>query len=553
VGLIKAIHVLLVMGFFVALVLAWYHGEKGRQRVSGPELLMVAALLVIAGVALSTLSPEEGGGTASESAAAVEEDDRPSIAVLPFEDFSPDPDDAYFAAGMQDEIITKLSKIAALRVISRNSVVQYREVQRSTPEVAAELGVDFVMEGSARVAGSQVRLIAQLIDARRDEHLWSEDYDQELSVESLISVQSDIARRVAQAVGAVLTPEEKDRIEAVPTENLEAYEAYMLGRYHLNRRDQTREAFAESVRYLQTAIELDPNLAMAHATLALANFQLAGWGLRDPRGIWPRVEEWAQSALAIDSTVALAHLLLAPTKWIRDWNWEEAERKIRRALELSPSEAFIRWGYAEILLAQGRIEEARQQGRVATALDPLSSPTLQSQGRLTFFSRRYEEADELVEVLLTRDPENSSAAFVLAFSSLLGGRPEQVARLFPGWASDSVRLNPGSRAVLLGLTGEIDRANGEIREALAGYGDQYFDPRLTWMAYAALGEKDEAFRWMERCIEVQSYHTAFLGVTPFADPLRDDPRYQALLDRIGLGHLKARFDSLAASSGASNH
>jgi hypothetical protein len=204
----------------------------------------------------------------------------------------------------------------------------------------------------------------------------------------------------------------------------------------------------------------------------------------------------------------------------------------------------------EFLLGHGRIEEARQQLRIASALDPLSSPTLQSQARLAYFSRNYEEVDELVDVLLSRDPENTSAAWPLALSSLFGGRPQQVERLFPGMAADSARPRPrqrATRAVFLSLLGESDLARTEIREASAGWGDQYFEPRSTWRTYAVLGEKDEAFFWMGRNIDVQSIHAAFLAVDPFADGLRDDPRFQAILDRIGLGHLKARFDSLAAA------
>jgi tetratricopeptide (TPR) repeat protein len=204
----------------------------------------------------------------------------------------------------------------------------------------------------------------------------------------------------------------------------------------------------------------------------------------------------------------------------------------------------------EFLLGQGRIEEARQQLRIASALDPLSSPTLQSQARLAFFSRDYEDADELVDVLLSRDPENRSAAWPLALSSLVGGRPEQVERLYPGVTEESADLGPRDRtirALVLSLLGESELARAEIGQALSGWGNQYFEPRSTWRTYAVLGEKDEAFYWMGRSIDVQTIHAAFLAVDPFADGLRDDPRYQAILDRIGLGHLKERFDSLAAA------
>ncbi|MFC1660550.1 hypothetical protein ACFL3S_03650 [Gemmatimonadota bacterium] len=547
----RAIHILLLIGLCVTLVLAWYHGEMGRQRVSGPELLMVAALLVVAGVALSTLGPGDEASSPGETAtAAVEEDDRPSIAVLPFDDFSPNPDGAYFANGMHEEIISKLLKIAALRVISRNSVMQYREERKPTPQIAAELGVDFLLQGSARIAGDQVRLTAQLIDARRDEHLWQDDYDQGLSVENLISTQSDIAQQVAHAVGASLTGDEQARIEAVPTENLQAYEAYMIGRYHLERRDDLDGAFSEAVRYFRLAIQQDSELAVAHSGLAGAYALIAMLGVSDPREMWPQVERWARSALAIDRTDALAHRMLAYSGWSRTWDWEEGERGLRRAIELSPSDPNGHVAYADFLMAQGRIDEGSEEGKIAAALDPLSSHTLSSQARWVFLSRRYEEADQLAEAFFARDPDNITAMWFLGASFVLGGHPEKVPRLSQHLSADPTRMTPAIRAassIYLSLIGEADSARVELDHAMASSGDRYLEPGYVWPAYAALGDLDAAFRWMERGIEVQAWSAAFLGVTPLADPLRDDPRYQAILDRIGLGHLRARFDSLAAA------
>jgi serine/threonine-protein kinase len=547
----EVVTILAFFGLFVALVIAWYHGEKGRQWVSGPELLIIALLLLISGGVLSMLGEGDGALEAPATPASVQvEADKPAIAVLPFDDFSPNPDDAYFANGMHEEIISKLSKIAGLRVISRNSVMQYRENKKATPQVALELGVDFVLEGSARVAGDQVRLTAQLIDARRDEHLWQDDYDQELSVESLISTQSDIAQRVARAVGAALTQGEQRRIGLVPTENLEAYENYMRGLHHLGRRDQTRQAFSQALGYFQLAIQQDPDLAVAHAGLSGAYASMAMWGHSDPRGLWPLVEQWSRSALAIDSTVGAAHAGLAAGWAVGSWDWERTERGFQRATELSPNDPGLLSVQADFLMGQGRIEEGLERRRIATALDPLSSLTLTGQAIKVFHSRRYEEADELIEVLLERDPGNTSAAWYLALASILDGRLEQVARISSFEYGDPAGRSPGVRAhsaVLLSLLGEADSARFDLERAVAGSVDEFVDPNWVWPAYTALGEEDEAFRWMERSIEVQSYHTMFLGVTPLADPLRDDPRYQAILDRIGLGHLKERFDSLAAA------
>jgi len=550
--LYQGFFILLAAGFFITLVLAWYHGEKGRQRVSGPELLMITVLLVIAGTGLSLLRRTDAEPDRARPARSAHgEDERPSIAVLPFDNISPDPTDAYFADGMQDEIISRLARISALKVTSRNSTMQYREERKTTPQIAAELDVDFLLEGSARIAGDQVRLTAQLIDARRDEHLWSEDYDLELSVENLISTQSDIAQRVAQEIGARLTPEERDRIEHEPTENLEAYEALMRGVYHLKRRDNPREAYQEAIEHLQAAVEQDPDFAPARGLLAWAYAELAMWGVRDPRELWTQAEAWTESALDLDETEPSAHTVAAVLKLVHEWAWQEAEEELQRAIDLAPSETLGHVVYAMVLTAQGRIEEGLREMRILTALDPLSPSTLAMRAEWAFHSRDYEAADELLEVVLAGDPTNTTTAFFLVLSFLLGERLDLASRLVDGLAENAAartRENPAHIALLLSLGAEADSARVLLDQAIAGSGERYVDPGYVWPTYAVLGELDQAFYWIEKAIEAQSWTTVNLGVSPLADPLRDDPRYSAILDRIGLGHLQTRFDSLAATA-----
>jgi tetratricopeptide (TPR) repeat protein len=348
---------------------------------------------------------------------------------------------------------------------------------------------------------------------------------------------------VVTAVGVVLTQEEEARIEAIPTQNLGAYEAFLLGQYHYERRDDLAGATAEAVRFLRLAIQQDPDLAVAHATLAGTYVLMASIGAYDPREMWPQVEEWARSALAIDSTSATAVLMLAKSEWHQNWDWEEAERGIRRAIQLSPSDAYGHQMYARLLVDQGRIVEGMEEGRIAASLDPLSSHTLSSQARRAFHTRRYEEAHRLAEVLLRRDPDNAGARRHLGLCFLFGGHPEQFRRLFPEGSSGRTLWH----ALIRGIAGEADAARGEIERAVSSAGDRYFNLPTVWATYAGLGEKDEAFAWIERSIEAQTTQISHLGVSPLADPLRDDPRYQAILDRIGLGHLKERFDSLAAA------
>jgi serine/threonine-protein kinase len=543
--------VIVGIGFFITLVLAWYHGEKGRQRVSGPELLMVAALLVVAGVALSTLSGRDGSADSSEvPQALVVDDDRPGVAVLPCDNFSPNPEDAFRAQGIHDEILLRLQGISSLRSIGRTSILRFAEDPPPVSEIATVLGVGFVGECSVLKDpdASQIRVTFQLMDASGTQ-VWAHHYDRDLTAGDLLDIVSDVGQRIAEAVGAELTSEETDRLESHSTEDLEAYEAYLLGQYHLEREDDLLSGFPQALRYYEIAVERDPNLAEAHAGLAYAYYVLLAFGVRDPRETWPLVERWARSALAIDSTVSKAHLLLARQHLVWTWDWEGAERRIQRVLELDPNDPEGWRTKADFLLAQGRIDEGLREAERAAALDPISSRTLILQARWALLSRRYEEAIRLAEVLVTRDPENVLAAWYLVQSLLLGGHPEGVNRLLPDESEVADRFSEepsASLALFLSLRGEADSARVVLDRVVSSLGEADRDPIGVWPTYAVLGDKDEAIHSMERRIEELSPSARFIGVDPLADPLRDDPRYQALLDRIGLGHLKARFDSLAA-------
>jgi len=413
----------LVVGFFITLIVAWYHGEKGRQRVSGPELLMVAALLVVAGVALSTLGRGEVNSEASEPVSTAGlEDSRPSIAVLPFDDFSPNPDDAYFANGMHEEIISKLSKIAALRVISRNSVMQYREERRTTPQVALELGVDFVLEGSARVAGQQVRLTAQLIRARTDEHLWSDDYDEELSVENLISTQNDIAQEVAHAIGAILTPEETAEADTKPTDNLQAYEYFLRGNTHFARR-MSREDSERAVEMYQRAVEEDPDFALAWASLSMAQ-SIRQWlhGVRPetPRG----ATEAAETSQRLDPDLPEGHLAIGYSHYYGGRDYEAALKEFEIARQQRPNSAEVILVIASIHRRQGRWEEGIKGLEQAAELDPRNAAVLNNLGNAHLRVRQYDAAERYYRRSISLAPDTETPYRVLVQVHLSKGDVE---------------------------------------------------------------------------------------------------------------------------------
>jgi serine/threonine-protein kinase len=475
----------------------------------------------------------------------------PALIILACDNISPRPEDAYLADGLHEAILHRLAGVSGIFLLGRETAKWYRENPTPPVEIAAERDLDFIGECSVRKDPNADRILVtfQLLNAH-GAHEWSEEYEGDFATADLFDIQRDIAYKVSDAIGASLTSEERSRIEAEPTQVLEAYEAYLIGQYHLWRRDDPARSLSEAIRHFQIAIEQDPNLAAAHAGIAGAYYSMASWGVSDPSDIWPLIEQWALSALALDSTNAHALLELAYSRLARTWDWEETERAFRRAIELNPNDPLGYVDLADLLMAQGRIEEGLHQGRIALALDPLSSTRLYRQARWAFHSRRYQEASPLSEVLVATDPENFMAGYFIALSFLHGGHPERVARLFPdqigdmaGWAL----VPPALLAGYLSLIGEADSARIVINEAVSNPDEEYINAWAVWKPFANVGDLDQAFSWLERALEEMSPPTYFLGVTPEADPLRDDPRYQAILDRIGLGHLKARFDSLAAA------
>ena len=357
----RGITILLVVGLFVALVVAWYHGEKGRQRVSGPELLMIAALLAIAAILLTIVRPKAETPTTPYAVVAVE-GEKPAVAVLPFDNFSPNPDDAYFADGMHEEIIRQLSRISGSKVISRTSVMQYREERPPARQIAQDLGVGFLLEGSARKAEDQVRLTVQLIDAMRDEHVWADDYDRDLTVAHLFAIQDDVARQVAASLAARLSPEESRRIETQPTDNLAAYELYMLGRYHFHTRRTTgREGLERAAEFFRRAIEADSGFALAYSGLAnLCAPRRFYWRYEPAASPSARRSEiqaadsaaaWAAGrAVALDSASAEAHTALGIVLTYIEHDWEEAEREFLTAIQINPGYVTAYNFYGDLLL-----------------------------------------------------------------------------------------------------------------------------------------------------------------------------------------------------------
>ncbi|UCC72808.1 MAG: tetratricopeptide repeat protein [Gemmatimonadota bacterium] len=535
-GLQRTLHLLLIIGFFVTLVLAWYHGEKGRQRASGPELLMIAALLAIAAILLTIVRPKQEAATIPESVSAVA-GARPAVAILPFENISPNPEDAYFADGMHEQITSQLSQVSAIRVISRTSVMQYREARPPARQIAGELGVNYLLEGSARKAEDRVRLTVQLIDADRDEHVWADEYDRDLTAAHLFEIQSEVAERVASALEVELTASERQRIERHPTENLAAYDLYLLGRYYWNQLDA--EGLERAVEYFEGALDLDPDFALAHTGLAdTYMMQTQGWGLA-PRDVFPKAREAATQALELDPTLAEAHASLGHVQLFYDWDWEGAEAAFRRAIELNPNYAPAPHWLAMCLMARARYTEAIQAVQQALALDPQSPYVRMNVGYILYVSRQYDRA--LAEY------SDALAVHANALMHALRGGVYVQQGLFDEGISDielAAEMLEGRNLIPAAYLGfayaragrrdDAERVLWELQEISA---ERFVNPDYIAIVLIGLGENDQAIEWLRRATEARTDWPVFFPVDPVTDSIRSDPRYQELLRRVGLAEL----------------
>jgi serine/threonine-protein kinase len=452
-----------------------------------------------------------------------------ALAVLPLEDLAPEPGQEYFADGMTEALITNLAGLRALKVISRTSVMRYKGTQRPLREVARELGVDAVLEGTVLRVGSRVRISAQLVHAASDRHLWAEAYERELT--DVLSLQRDVARAVAGEIRVVLSPEERRRLGERRPVDPAAYEAYLRGRFHWNKR--TPEGFEAAIREFRRAVELDPTYALPYSGLADSYILLVEWRrLAAPDGV-PLARAAALQALALDSTLAEAHTSLGEVRVIA-WDWEGAERAFRRARALNPGYATAHQWYGFFLSKMGRHEEAIAELERAVELDPLSLIIRTEFGRVYFHARRY--ADVLRTTARARELDSTfaDADYVRALALAEDpARREEAMALFRRVAP--VLPTTADLARTLAVAGRRREARAMLDSVIAVY--QRGDPNPRYadvaMVYGALGEIDRAFEWLERAYArgVDDQLT-YLKVHPGLEPLRGDPRFADLLRRM---------------------
>jgi TolB-like protein len=452
------------------------------------------------------------------------------LAVLPLENLMGDPTQEYLVDGMTEALIADLGQIEDLRVISRTSVMQYKGVKKALPQIARELNVDAVIEGSVLRSGGRVRITAQLIQATTDTHLWARSYERDLR--DVLALQSDVAQAIANEIRVKLTPQEQARLARTGPVNPEAHDAYLKGRYYWNLR--TEEGLKKGTELFQQAIEKDPDYALAYAGLADSYGVLGLRILTAPREAYPRAKAAASKALEMDGTLAEAHASMGLAELEYDWDWVVAEKEFKRAIELNPSYATAHQWYAVYLSAMGRHNEALAEIKRAEDLDPLSLIISVAGGSLFFAARRYDEA-----IAQCRKALELNAGFYLAHSclGLVNGQEKRYEESVSEYQK-AIGLEPGSPRLAAGLA-RAYAAAGRKSEALKIISNlrelskqRYVSPYGIAMTYAALADLDQTFAWLEKAYQDRSVGLATLKVDPWVDPLRSDPRFQDLLRRM---------------------
>jgi len=536
--IVRVIVLLIVIGFPIALVLAWAFEltPEGLKRTEAADAAhqhsrsRVWIYVVIFGSAISVglfflgryTAPSVNGGSKSPDK---------SIAVLPFENLSRDPDNAYFTEGVQEEILTRLAKVADLRVIARTSTERYKSSPENLPQIATQLGVAHILEGSVQKAAEQVRVSVQLINASTQTHLWAETYDRKLT--DIFAVESDIAKTIADTLRAKLSDPEQHAITARPTENAEAYQLYLKGRYFWNKR--TGADLKKAIDYFHQAIGIDPNYALAYAGLADAYGLLSGYGAASPKDSLPQAKAAAKKALELDNTLGEAHASLAQVLFAYDFNFAEANRAFRRAIELNPNYATAHQWYGQGGLAPlGQFEDAVAEMKRALELDPLSVIINADLGSVLCSARRYDAAIEQLRKTVEMDPRFYYAHWNLGQALEVKGLVEEaIVEYQKAIALDDDPLSPGLLAHLYAKLGKKDEARQLLERLREASQRRYVTPYIFAIIHLGLGEKEQAIGFLERTYEDRDgYNLVFIKVDPFLDPLRGDARFEALVTKV---------------------
>lgn len=499
-------------------------------RVNRRQTIALVLTAVLVGIAVIYFVHQRLSLPSSVHAAKV------MLVVLPFENLSGDPQEEYFANGLTEETITQLGNLepGRLGVIARTSAIQYKDTHKDIRQIANELGVDYILEGSVRRDGDRVRISARLIQARDQTHVWAKDYDRNL--QDILALQSDLARAVVGQIQVQLTPEENVRLANTPARDPEAYEQYLRGRYFWNKR--TPDAYVKAIDYFQQAIARDPGYAQAYAGLADAYALLgSSWGSSIPRSeAMPKAKEAALKALQLDDSLAEAHTSLAFVMMHFEWNWPGSEKEFKRAIDLNPNYATAHQWYAFWFTSQGQVDKALEQMELARKADPLSLIIMADTSEMLLYAGRIDSSVQEARKAIELDP-NFRPAYMCLADSYIGAGNYQAAvqaleKILALNAVDTWALT--RLAIADAFAGDRSKAESVLRQIRNGVQDQ--DDIAFQMAsvYSALDEKELAFNWLEKAYRHRDGALILLNWRKEFRVLHTDPRYDDFLKRLGL-------------------
>jgi eukaryotic-like serine/threonine-protein kinase len=454
-----------------------------------------------------------------------------SLAVLPLQNLSHDPEQEYFADGMTEALITDVAKIRTLRVISRTSVMRYKETKKPLSQIARELNVDVVVEGSVQRSGDRVRINAQLIDARKDRNLWTESYQSDLS--DVLALQDNVARAIAGEVRAELSSEERAGLSSARTVKPEAYEAYLRGLYSLNKR--TPGDLQNAIDSFQKAADLDPTYALAYSGLAQGYALMSIYGEIIPRAAMPKAKAAANRALEIDNGLAEAYAVLADVEWSYDWDVAAADTAFQRALLINPSYATAHQWYALYLSNLGKNEQAIAHINRAQELDPRSLIIEANVGWCYYIAHRYDEAIDLLRKLAESEPTFWAAHSILGQAYLAKGSLADAIRELElaGSLSPHTMRNMALLGDAYAIAGRRAEARQLLQELVLLSKKRYISAVYMAIPCIGLGQEDQAFEWLEKAYDDRSDWMVLLQTEPVFDPIRSAARFQNLLRRVG--------------------
>jgi TolB-like protein/Flp pilus assembly protein TadD len=489
-------------------------------------LIWGAVALVLAGIALFLYRSSAGHG---------EQPVVRSLAVLPLKNLSGDPAQEYFADGMTEEIIGRLAVIRGLRVVSRTSVMHFKNTNESVSEIAKTLGADAIVEGSVMREGDRIRIHAQLIRGATDEHFWSETYDRELG--DVLTLESEIAQAIADKVEVTVSSQERSRLAAVRQVSPDVYESYLKGRYYWNTR--TADGLQRASIYFQEAIDKDPFYAAAYSGLADCNSGLAWHGFRSPADALPKAQAAALKATELDPQSAEAHASLGLVLHHR-WDWSRAEFEFKRAIELDSRYANAHHWYGDFLSVHGRHDEAIFEAKEAVELDPLNRMIGTWLALRYYLARQYDLATQQSRDTVELDTSFGAAHLLLGRSYLQTGLYDQglaeLQRAAELSGNSPIYLaQVGVAYAMLGRKAEALRTVGELQKISK---ERYVSPYGIAQIYAALNDKEQTFKWLEIAFKDRAVWMSYLAVDPVFDSVHSDQRFQDLLKLVGLDKAK---------------